>query len=514
MTYGIRRIWFFVRLLFGVAVLSTCITANAVTWYLAVQTTNTVNTYSYISQYKGQYSVNGGTWTDFLVNDWFGSGIYYNATGLLVSHTGTFAMRLVRISDTAVIGTVGPWSLTSGGPLASQPDRTVTMTDPGPTTWSLHKQLKNTGDTRRRYRIDIDGDGDWDTSPELGPGETFDLNITRDTAPTEDITIEQAVYLGDGQYGWETTGSIPTGDWTTGTPTPTPKPLPPPTPKAVDTTSQSSTNTAYGSPTGGNVQESTFKTGIESLKGTVASGSDKAAEAVDKLRLALKEWFAYDEDYNPDADAAGGQSATATKRAEIKATIDNAKATNITALATGSTAGTSPGDDFWWWGPAEARVYFGQGVHASFFGWGRQFLLWFLILSYVGWFYTYTFQALHRVMLTQQGISAGKLPLASGLLSWALIIVIFSVIGLATITLTSSMTAAALQVAANSTWQSYTIASVGGDLTITVPRMLYVANLYVPLEEAFNLITSATAHIWTAESIAAAAILSIKAATA
>lgn len=511
MIHGTRYFRLSLWLLLSLGALAINVRGN--TWYLAVQTADTVNTPATLSGYKGQYRVNSEAWTDMQSLSWFGSGIYYNASGLAVSHSGTFSMRLIRTSDSYVVGTVGPWTVTGGGPVASQPERTVTFT-PAPSSWSIDKTFRNESDRRRQYRIDIDGDGDWDYSPTLGPGETFRLNVTTDQAPTEDIVVEQSVYLGDGQYGWENTLSLDPSEWSTSTPTPANVPLPAPAPKAVDTTSRNSTNTVYNTPSGGNVQESTFKTGIESLKGSVTSGADKAAEAVDKLRKELEKWLGWEEEYDPTEDANAGQSATERQRDEIQQSIASAGTTNTTALSTGTLTGTAPGEDFFYWGPTEARVFFGMGELSSFFGWGRQFMLWALIVAYVGWFYWYTFSALHRVMLAQQGISAGKLPLMSGLLSWALIGLIFTVIGLATITLTQAMTQAALQVSSQATWATYSIASIGSGPDITVARMLYLANMYVPLTEAFNLIAAATAHIWTAESVAAGAILSIKAATA
>jgi len=488
------------------------LSASAGTWYLAVQTEHSsANTTLFNSTFRGQYRVNSDAWTDISSMEWFNSGIYYNSSGLFVSHTGTFSMRLIRLSDSSVVGTVGPFSVTGGNPVASQPDRTITasFTPPDPDPWKLNKVFTNSTQTRQKFRVDSDGDGDWDAYFELGPGESHTISAESDAEPDWDMSVEREVYLGDGQWTYQSLETITPEDWeqTSGSPAPNPSTVPPKTYVPPDTQS-SNTNSqkvAYGTASGGSLTESTFKTGIESLRSSNIEGHDKAAEAIDKLRAEVKNYLGFTNAANPTTTVDNlDQDSTANTFKSAMST--NAMTSAIQALDPGiETSDVST--NFWSITLPGGRVVRWDAPEWSpLMSFAKVLMAWAMYVVYFGFALKEGWKAIHHALGAPQAVSSSSVPGVSGGLAFASAVAI--VLSYAALLSGFVVTLSGLLYGFEDlgTWQTFSMSSpTGVGPAHSTTSYWSLAERYVPLNFCLQLIIAGFIYEFTINAVAAGA---------
>lgn len=314
----------------------TSVVGAAETWYLAIQTTDTVNTPATLSGYKAQYNThNPSSWVDWPSTlGWFGTGLYYTVNGVYVSHTGQFSMRLVRSSDLAVVGTVGPFSVTGGGPLASQAARTVTFAVPPTGPYKTRVDVLNATDYKRHVKVDLDGNGTWDQEFDLAPGGVSSQTYERDTAPTQNGKVLTSGPNGDGSTSYEV-AQIPAGSWsqspTVATNTATISPG-----VSVSTNTAPAGKITYGTPTG-SASESTLQSGLSAVASAISEAGQSDAALLGKIVSAVDDAEALlrqltNNTAKVTTDTSQSQSVFNTQKASMQTAIGNEWAPMTSAL--------------------------------------------------------------------------------------------------------------------------------------------------------------------------------------
>jgi hypothetical protein len=383
----------------------------------------------------------------------------------------------------------------------------LAATPPTPEPYRLHEIVKNTSNTRRDYELDANGDGVIDYRFSLGPGEEFTIELSFDTEPTNPAVLTFRDYLGDGQYGTTELESWAPGEWTQSEdPIPAGETvnhgttLPQTDTQSSDPTKQRVT---YAEPSGGSVSESTFKTGIEALRTTQVEGSDKAAEAIDKLRKEQKEQLGYGPDeVQAPARISAAQTAADARQAEMKtafAGFTNSVGSRLgfqgMPAASGPDWGITIGGIFAdfnptaTWGPL-------AGTLRSLIAWG----MWAVFLGYV---VTHSTQVIKEAAIAPQAVSSSTLPGISSGVALAAAVGICAVVAV----LAAGLFVVVLNV---------TLPAVFGGLfdwqaSPWLPNAIWFLEFWVPWQTCVALISASLIFHVSADGLAVAAMAGIRA---
>lgn len=289
----------------------------------------------------------------------------------------------------------------------------------GAGSYSTTNAVANLGNKPMKIRVDYDGDGTWDDEKTIAPGDVADLSTTLTNAPVADGKIEREIYLGDALWAWTEFGDIPVTNWWT----PTESPLAVSTnthaytPPSIDTVSS---NTAlqkvqYGPPTTNALDAGTFKTGIESLRNVTLETSDRAAEAVDRLRAWFRGWWGDPADQDTPGEIVDGrESGATTARSAAQGELHGLTNTLISASGTIPGPGSLDPDLFRIPIPGRTNVIDAspiQGVLGDLWAFGRSLILWVLWSVYGLWVLHTAIVAIRAVQGTPQASSSSTVPL-------------------------------------------------------------------------------------------------------
>lgn len=430
------------------------------------------------------WSGGGGIWT---------VGTSYTFRGYAIEADGTTTVFLPTSSGVTV-------SATSG--------MTINLTPAPPTPWKVKKVIQNTSATRQKFRYDSDGDGIFEGNFELGPGQQFEINAQSDAEPDWNMTIERETYLGDGQWTFEGFETVEPGDWEqTETPTPNTTQTPPRTYIPPDSQS-SNTNTqkiGYQAPSGGGLTESTFRTGVESLRSAQLEGSDKAAEAIDRLRAEVKGYLGFTNAPDPNATVEG------LDRAPSMSAFNSAMATNAMSSAIGSLdpaiATTEVSTNFWSITLPGGRVLRWDAPEwQPLMSFAKQLMAWAAYIVYFGFALKEGWKAIHHALGAPQAVSSSSVPAISGALAFGSAVAI--VISYAAILSGFVVTLSGLLYGFEDlgSWQSFTMSSpTGSGPTHSTVSYWSLAERYVPINFILQLIISGFIYEFTINAVAAAA---------
>ena len=496
MNYGSHHRRHLVR--FGCALLLlTALSSSAVTIRYHLVTDTNYGTLG-VEQWNGSAWVNHVspiTW----YGPAYGSGAGYQIDATVPNNTA-FTVR--------VAGAGLPGGATASQSFNSGTTFSEKLFYPGPVTYSFSHKVVNNSTTRTKYRVDADGDGTWDSEFELAPGAEQPMTFTRDTAPTAAVVIQQQAYLGDGQWGFAQIDSIATSAWSTGTPTQgTTTATPPAT--STDTTSKDAPKVSYNTATGGSVTESTYKTGVEAVRNVTIEQGNKTAEAVDRLRKTVSDWFT-----DPDDGASGSSrvdSAVAASGSSVTSIKSGFGVTNSLASAFGTIPNAvDPGGSFFEiplgtagkWGTIDWTPT-NNSTMAAWWAWGKSLITWCLWVAFTAWAAREAFVAIRAAGMAPQAVSSSTVPAFSSGVAFAAGIAICTVIAVLVVAVIGGVTtvAASALFPSSTAWQS-------SSLTGTV---IYLGELFVPLRLMFSLAVGGIMYHFAINSLAVGAMGAIRA---
>lgn len=372
----------------------------------------------------------------------------------------------------------------------------------GTGSYSTTNAVANLGNKPMKIRVDYNGDGIWDEEKTIAPGDVADLSTTMTNAPVADGKIEREIYLGDALWAWTEFGDIPLTNWWT----PTESPLAVSTnthaytPPSIDTVSS---NTAlqrvqYGPPTTNALDAGTFKTGIESLRSVTLETSDRAAEAVDRLRAWFRGWWGDPTDQDSPTETVESREAGATS-ARSAAQAELHSLTNTITTAHGSIPGPGPLDTSLFQIPIPGRTNVidaspVQGLVADLWVFGRNMLLWAVWSAYLTWTIATAIAAIRAASQTPQATSSSTVPLYGSAVATAAGILICTTLAAALGVLTVQGLASVGTIFSSTftTWQSAEIWGFIVDL----------ADTFVPISVVLGLPSAALVWYLTANGIA------------
>jgi len=301
-----------------------------------------------------------------------------------------------------------------------------------PTTWTLNQEIRNNTSTRRRYRVDADGDGTWDAEFELGPGEQMPLEFTRDTAPTNPVAVQSDVYLGDGNWGYAALDALSTNAWWTTTPT-TNYSAQTYVPRSTDTRSQTNQAVSYQTASGGGVQESTFKTGTDAVRSAIQESGDKAAEEVARLRTNLQGWLGKNSGTTTGTFTNGTVAVAEGASSTVQGTIGSFT-NNWVAAFTGLPTASAPSS-------TELAIKLGTDANfgqvsvdpddypeiMTFAGFAKSVLTWLLWITFVCWTFYLSLDSVQSASKAPQAQASTGVPVLNSSVSIAMAAIIVAV---------------------------------------------------------------------------------------
>lgn len=410
-----------------------------------------------------------------------------------------------------LLASLGPYTITGGAPAVNP---TVYAFGASAPPYKLSKKVKNTTNTRQKYRVDSDGNGSWDTEFELAPGEEYSLSFTSDTAPTHDVTIQQEAYLGDAQWAFADLETITPSGWTQTSGTPTTTFTYAQGPNVQPDTTSSNTNAqkvTYTAPTGGGVQESTFKTGVESLRSTSIEASDKTAAAIDKLRKEVKHYAGFDDgDPNPTDKAQASKDATASAVSALTSAMGTSNlASNVLSVSPPTTPAPSsfweiplPGGDSVQWDAPELD---------TFFAFGKAMITWAIMGLYLVFALWEGWGAIKTAMLGPQAVSSSTIPGFSSGIAIASALLILAAYAAMIAAIVFAAGTIATNVGTYGAWTSFSMASpTGSGPGVSASTMFDLAEKCIPIRLAMSLFTASVVYHFTVNSTAVVAMATVR----
>jgi len=296
---------------------------------------------------------------------------------------------------------------------------------PDPTEWTLKDIVSNNTSTRRKYRVDADGDGIWDAEFELGPGEQMPLEFTRDTAPTSPVVIQSDVYLGDGNWGYASLDALGTNAWYTATPT-TNYTAQTYIPRSTDTRSQTNQAVSYQTASGGGVQESTFKTGTDAVRSAIQESGDKAAEEVARLRTNLQGWLGKNASTTAGTFTNGLTTAANSASGDVQGTVGGFTNSWVAAFTGLPTASAPPS--------TELAIKLGTDAHfgqvsvdpddypeiMTFAAFAKSAITWVLWVTFICWTFYLSLDSVQSASKAPQGQASTGVPVLNSTVSMAM----------------------------------------------------------------------------------------------
>lgn len=370
-------------------------------------------------------------------------------------------------------------------------------------------QVHNATDYNRTVKIDLDGDGQWDKTVELDPGELYAETFERETAPTSNGKVLSSGPNGDGSHSYDL-ATIPTGAWTTNpTPTTTPATISPG--GTVNPNTAPDGKIAFAPPTGA-ASESTLKTGFSALATAIGEAGQSDAAILNRIagHVSGAESMLHvltnntsrgpidTSSHGPAFDSQKSSSASAlnTTFAPIASTLGHHNATTPgTAPAASWPLGIEGKYGSLTWDPTTyPAVHKILGLLRAFFVWGA----WFLFARHV---FEYSRNSILETIKHAHGWqSSSAVPIASSA-SAVTMAALFSA-GLM-VAAGAIISAAVAAITGIGTFDSLQLAMIGD---AEWGKVMYLANLLFPLNTLIALAFTEIGFRTTADTITASTL--------